>query len=158
MSETTNNRDNPGVIAPPPLIFLAGTVLGLLLHWLLPLRLIPDALQVPVALVPLIASVILGLSAAQQFIRAGTHLEPNRPSTAIVTSGPYRFTRNPIYLAMALFQTGIGIMVDGVWVLLLLIPVLLVVNYGIIMREERYLERKFGDEYRRYKQSVRRWI
>ena len=153
-----NSTDIPGVIAPPPLIFLAAIIVGGVLHFLLPLRLIPDALQVPLGVVLLIASVVLGASAAQRFMRAGTHLEPYRPSTAIVTSGPYRFTRNPIYLSFVLFQAGIGILIDGAWILLLLIPALLIVHYGVILREERYLERKFGDEYRQFKASVRRWI
>jgi protein-S-isoprenylcysteine O-methyltransferase Ste14 len=137
MSETTNTNDIPGVIAPPPLIFLTTMMVGGLLHFLLPLRLIPDVLQLPLGIVLFVASMVLGLSAAQRFIQVGTHLEPIRPSTVLVTSGPYRFTRNPIYLGMALFQAGLGVLIDGVWILLLLIPALVVVHYGVILREER---------------------
>ncbi len=82
-----------------------------------------------------------------------TQLEFPQPA-----SGPYRFTRNPIYLGMTIIFTGIAIAADSIWVLALLVPVLVIMNIGVIMREERYLEGKFGEDYRQYKASVRRWL
>ena len=90
--------------------------------------------------------------------RAGTNVDPREPSTAIVTDGPYRFTRNPLYLSMALIYAGIACRANALPAAMLLPGVLAVVQKGVIEREERYLERKFGGEYIRYKGRVRRWI
>ena len=93
-----------------------------------------------------------------EFRRARTSFDVRKPSTSLITTGPFRFSRNPIYLAMTLLQLGIGIAVDGVWILAALVRALVAMHYGVIVREERYLERKFGDAYRGYKTSVRRWL
>jgi protein-S-isoprenylcysteine O-methyltransferase Ste14 len=92
------------------------------------------------------------------FSRKGTAVEPWKPTTAIVTTGPYRFTRNPAYLGMALTYVGIALLSSAVWVLVPLPFVLAVIDRGVIAREERYLERKFGEEYLGYKRTVRRWV
>jgi protein-S-isoprenylcysteine O-methyltransferase Ste14 len=93
-----------------------------------------------------------------RFRRAGTAAEPWRPSTALVTGGVYRFTRNPMYLAMVLLHLGLALAVDSAVALALLPSLLALVQAGVVLREERYLERRFGDEYRRYRASVRRWL
>lgn len=93
-----------------------------------------------------------------QFRRAGTNVETYRPSTTVVRDGLYRFSRNPIYLSLGLDDAGIGIAAASFWVLALLIPLFLIIRYGVIAREERYLEQKFGAEYFAYKQSTRRWL
>jgi protein-S-isoprenylcysteine O-methyltransferase Ste14 len=151
-------EDSPGVIAPPPVIYLAGLALAFALDWVWPVALLPDAVQLAVG-IPLI---VLGLSvvvrAFLRFRRAGTHIEPYKPTTAIVTDGLYGYSRNPIYVAMAVISVGIGIAADNIWVLPMLVPTLAVMRTGVIAREERYLEGKFGDGYRRYKTAVRRWI
>ncbi len=85
-------------------------------------------------------------------------MDPWRASSALVTSGPYRFTRNPMYLGMASLYAGIALAFGLLWSLALLLAVLVVIDRGVIAREERYLERRFGDEYRIYKQQVRRWL
>jgi protein-S-isoprenylcysteine O-methyltransferase Ste14 len=90
--------------------------------------------------------------------RAGTSFRTERPTTAIVTAGPFRYSRNPIYVALTLLYLGIGMVLNALWVLLLIVPVIAVMQRGVIAREERYLERKFGDEYRRYQVRVRRWL
>src|SRR5687768_12854911 len=102
--------------------------------------------------------VVLGVSAFVQFLRKDTSVMPHKPTTAIIRSGPFRITRNPVYLAMTLGYIGAALMLNTMWPLLILPLVLLVVHRGVIMREERYLEQKFGDEYNTYKVSVRRWI
>ena len=90
--------------------------------------------------------------------RAGSNVPTNLPTTTIVESGPYRFTRNPIYLGMLLGLIGLAIVFDNLWLLLMLVPFALVIRYGVVAREEAYLERKFGDAYRRYCARVRRWL
>lgn len=152
--------DNPGVIAPPPLLYAGGLGAGLALDFLL-LRIptgLPEALRYGLAVILIVAAGALITSAFVGFRRAGTHAEPWRPSTSIVTDGVYAFTRNPMYVAMALFYVALALALDSVIALLFLIPLLIVIHYGVILREERYLEAKFGDPYRQYKRAVRRWI
>ena len=90
--------------------------------------------------------------------KAGTQVETNKPTTTIVANGPYRLTRNPIYIGMFLGQTGLAIAFDNLWVLAMLAPFYLVIRYGVIAREESYLDRKFGAVYLGYKSRVRRWL
>jgi protein-S-isoprenylcysteine O-methyltransferase Ste14 len=150
-------RDAPGVIAPPPLIFLAGLALGFGLEALLPSASVPGALEWSgVALI--LAGVALAASFVAAFRRAHTHVDPGKPTTAIVTAGPYRLTRNPGYLGMALAYIGIALAAGALWPLATLVPVVAVVDRAVIAREERYLEAKFGPEYLDYKARVRRWL
>ncbi|MDO5758965.1 MAG: isoprenylcysteine carboxylmethyltransferase family protein [Rhodobacterales bacterium] len=104
------------------------------------------------------ASGALVIGAFRRFRQAGTPVKPWQPTTRIVTHGVYGVTRNPMYLAMTLAYGAIAIAAESIGALVFLVPLLIVVTYGVIMREERYLELKFNDEYRRYKQSVPRWI
>jgi protein-S-isoprenylcysteine O-methyltransferase Ste14 len=90
--------------------------------------------------------------------RAGSNVPTNLPTTAIVESGPYRFTRNPIYLAMMLGLVGLALAFDSLWLLAMLVPFAAVIRFGVVAREEAYLDRKFGDVYRRYRSRVRRWV
>lgn len=153
-------NDNPGVIAPPPLLYAAALGIGLAIDLLL-FRLhtgISAPLRYGIAILLLAVAIALAASALGRFRRAGTRAEPWQPTTAIVTSGVYAFTRNPMYVAMALLYLAAAIAADSVIALILLVPLLVTVHYGVVAREERYLEAKFGDEYRRYKETVRRWI
>ena len=90
--------------------------------------------------------------------RAGTSVNPTEPTTVLVMDGPFKFTRNPLYLSLALFYAGVATLVNALWAMLMLPIVLLVINRGVIGREERYLERKFGEQYIQYKERVRRWL
>jgi protein-S-isoprenylcysteine O-methyltransferase Ste14 len=153
-------RDNPGVVVPPPLIFTGTLVAGLLLdrfavNWTTGIG--ADTRYVLGGLVALVGIAPIAL-ALDLFRRAGTRPEPWQPSSAIVETGLYRFTRNPMYLGMALFYAGVAILLDSVLSLLLLIPLLVVIQRGVIGREEAYLEQKFGEPYRQYKSRVRRWL
>jgi len=152
------DRDISGVIAPPPLIFLAGLAVGFGLEALLPGSSVPDAVAWIVGGVLLLAGVALLFSFERAFHRKGTAANPWRPTTAIATEGPYRLTRNPAYLGMALVYVGIALCSEALWVLLPLPLVLAIIDRGVIAREERYLERKFGQEYVDYKRRVRRWL
>lgn len=152
--------DTPGVIAPPPLLFLGALVIGAALDYGLARVSIglPGWFRLGAGAILTAAAVGLLAGAFGRFRRAGTPVEPWRPSTALVTDGVYRFTRNPIYLAMALAYLGLALAVDSTALLVLLPPLLALVQVGVIAREERYLAGKFGDEYRRYTASVRRWL
>jgi len=151
-------EDTAGVVAPPPLIFLAGLVVGFAVEALLPGVDLPAWLEWGVGGLLVVAGLGLLLWFNTSFSRKGTAVEPWKPTTAIVTTGPYRFTRNPAYLGMALTYVGIALLSSAVWVLLPLPLVLAVIDRGVIAREERYLQRKFGEEYLSYKRTVRRWV
>ncbi|MCH9044905.1 MAG: isoprenylcysteine carboxylmethyltransferase family protein [SAR324 cluster bacterium] len=155
---SVNDKDIPGVIAPPPLIYLGFLLGGFLIDYFLPRALLPNGLQYALGALLIAAGVILFALTIREFRRAGTALAPYKPSTAFVTSGPFRFSRNPLYLGTGFLYTGIAIAADSVWVLALLVPALVIMHYGVILREERYLEGKFGEDYRQYLASVRRWL
>lgn len=154
-------RDSAGVIAPPPLLALAAIVLGLAFdHWV-PLDALATLLSWPARIVlalPLFAaSAALGVSALIAFRAAGTHVEPWKPATALVAGGVFRRLRNPMYVGIVLFLFGLAVLLasDGVLAMtFLLVPVL---HIGVVKREERYLEAKFGEAYRRYKETVPRY-
>ena len=149
--------ETAGVIAPPPLIYAVPLGCGLLLqHWH-PAAVVGDGVAAPLG----IASVLLGLvalPAVRAFRRAKTDPRPWRPATALVMTGPYRFTRNPMYLGLTLLYVGIAIWANTIWPLLFLPLALVVMQIGVIAREEAYLERIFGDAYREYRRRVRRWV
>ena len=157
-ADATDAADNAGVIARPPLIYLAALLLGVALDAVWPAPLLADATQYWVGGAVMLISFALVIPCFVQFRRAGTSVPTETPTTALVDRGPYRFSRNPIYLALSLLYAGIAITADNVWMLGLLAPVLAIMTYGVIKREEAYLERVFGEEYRRYKSSVRRWL
>jgi len=151
-------RDHANVRIPPPLIYVAGFVIGLLIEIEFPISLLPLTARRVAAILCIAVSAILIVWSIRLFRRAGTTFIPIKPTTALVWSGPYQFTRNPMYLAMACLYLGLALWFDLFWPLILLPGVLAGVQYGVIAREEQYLERKFGDDYRRYKARVRRWL
>jgi protein-S-isoprenylcysteine O-methyltransferase Ste14 len=158
MSDAPENADNPGVIAPPPLIYAGALAIGLLANRRYRLAFLPRGLSRVLGW-PLIAGgLAVGSLGFRKMKRAGTNTDPREPTTAIVTSGPFRFTRNPLYLSMTLIYGGITALANALPAALLLPVVLHVMRRGVIEREERYLEGKFGDEYLNYKARVRRWI
>jgi protein-S-isoprenylcysteine O-methyltransferase Ste14 len=148
---------NLGLIRPP-LVYLGAIAVGLAIHLLWPAHLVPPALGTPVGVMLTLVAVALFLSAARSFRAAGTPVPGNRPVTTIVCSGPYRFSRNPIYLAFSLLQLGLAFWVNSVGLLLTLIPAFALMSLVVIPREERYLETRFPSEYAPYKASVRRWL
>jgi protein-S-isoprenylcysteine O-methyltransferase Ste14 len=158
MESTSAPRDTAGVVAPPPLIYLAGLAVGFGLEALLPGASLPAVIQWGLGAVVTVAGVALLASFNTAFARKGTAVEPWKPTTAIVTTGPYRLTRNPAYLGMALVYVGVALLSSALWVLVPLPLVLAVIDRGVIAREERYLEGKFGREYLDFKARVRRWI
>ncbi len=156
MSDATN--DQPGVVIFPPLLFVICVACGLITHVVCSYRL-------PVGPWARWAGGALGLTAGslalwgQRTMEAGgTNIRPSLPALAIVAGGPFAFTRNPLYLALILLVTGIGVALRSPAFLAFLAPFALVLHFGVVLREERYLEAKFGDVYRGYKARVRRWI
>jgi protein-S-isoprenylcysteine O-methyltransferase Ste14 len=151
-------RDAPGVLAPPPILYIAGLAIGFALEALLPSASLPAALAWPVGGVLLAAGLLLAAAFFTAFRRARTPVDVRKPTVTIVTTGPYRFTRNPGYLSLALIYSGIAIVTSTLWAFVSLVPVMVLVDRTVIRREERYLKRKFGEEYTRYKASTGRWI
>jgi protein-S-isoprenylcysteine O-methyltransferase Ste14 len=151
--------DVAGVIALPPLIFLGFLVAAVVLEAVVPVPVLAGQ-----ALVRYLAGVVLAAAgfaiifdATRRFVAAGTNIPPNLPTTALVVDGVYRRTRNPLYLGTTLVYLGLSVAAGSLWAIVLVVPLLWVINVGVIAREERYLERKFGDAYRGYKARVRRW-
>lgn len=153
--------DNPGLIAPPPLIYASSLLVGLLLNLLLPVKLLSKrrrSVSLIAGAVGAGLGVMLARAAFQRMQSAKTNVNPTQPTTTIVMEGPYRLTRNPIYVALTLLYAGIALLFNSFWAMLLLPFVLIIMNLGVIEREERYLEGKFGMQYLNYKRSVRRWL
>ncbi|MGH7624660.1 MAG: methyltransferase family protein [Gemmatimonadaceae bacterium] len=151
-------RDTAGVILPPPLIYLAGLVLGYVLHRVHPLPIYHPRITFPVGLAFVLAGIFINAAGIREFRRAQTSFIPTQPSSALLQRGPFAWTRNPLYLAMTLVYIGVSLLLQSLWPLIWLVPVLVVMHYGVIRREERYLERIFGDAYREYGGRVRRWF
>lgn len=150
--------DRAGIVAPPPVIYLGILSLGLLLEWRWPTRLLNRSLAVSVGSAILITGVI-GLAAAIRTLwRAKTPINPYKATTALVASGVFRFSRNPIYVSDALIYAGLSLALNAWWALALTPVVIWIMQVGVIVREEEYLERTFGEDYLRYKRQVRRWL
>jgi protein-S-isoprenylcysteine O-methyltransferase Ste14 len=155
----SENSETARVLVRPPIAWAVAVIAGFALDWLEPVPFVPDDLPAGlVGAVVFMLALALGIWAIDTMTRAGTNVPTNRPTTAIVESGPYRFTRNPIYLGMFGSLVGLAIAFDTPWPLVTLVPFALVIRYGVVAREEAYLERKFGQAYRDYRKRVRRWL
>ena len=155
----SENATTAQVLVRPPLAWALAVVAGFALDWLMPLDFVPE--DWPAGLLGAVLFVLalaLAVWALDTMTRAGTNVPTNRPTTTIVESGPYRFTRNPIYMGMFAGLIGLGVAFDNLWLPLMLVPFALVIRYGVVAREEAYLERKFGETYRSYRRRVRRWL
>jgi protein-S-isoprenylcysteine O-methyltransferase Ste14 len=140
------------------MLFLAALGVGLYLQRLMPVRTFPPEPACVAGAALCCAAVTVGIWGSITMHRAGTNVRPDRPATALVTGGPFRFSRNPLYLSLITLYLGITLLFDAMWPLIMLMPVLAFVHWRIVLREEKYLETKFGDAYRDYKTRVRRWI
>ncbi|MCW5748136.1 MAG: isoprenylcysteine carboxylmethyltransferase family protein [Alphaproteobacteria bacterium] len=158
----TPSADTSQVIIRPPVLFLLALAVGLLAdRWLMPLDLAFGLrwwTRQWIGGAMIVASMAAVVDCVRRFRRAGTQVDPLRPTTAIVESGLYRYSRNPIYLGLATIHLGVAVADDNAWLPIVLVPVLLILRYGVIAREEAYLERRFGAQYTAYKARVRRWL
>lgn len=150
--------DAPGVLVLPPVLYASALSVGLLLHFLMPHQPLTPWIARPAGALLIVAGAALGVWGERTMHHGGTNVSPKKPALTMVSAGPFRFTRNPLYLSLIGLYSGVTLLVDALWPLLLLVPAVLITHYGIILREERYLEAKFGDAYRAYKQQVRRWL
>jgi protein-S-isoprenylcysteine O-methyltransferase Ste14 len=155
------NKDHAGVFVPPPIIFalplLAAVFVNSRLPW--PIATGNGTTLMVGGFIAIVTGVSIGLASVFSFRAARTTVLPvGRPTTAIVERGPYRFTRNPMYLAMTLAYVGVSLLLNNVWAVVFLPAVLLVIDVFVIRAEERYLAAKFGESYRSYCARVRRWI
>jgi protein-S-isoprenylcysteine O-methyltransferase Ste14 len=154
-----DTADTAQVLIRPPIAWALAMLAGFALQWLKPLPFMPVAVPAGwIGSAVCALALALGVWAVATSTRAGSNVPTNRPTTAIVEAGPYRFTRNPIYTGMFLVLVGLAIAVNSLWLLVTLVPFALVIRYGVVAREEAYLERKFGDVYRGYRSRVRRWL
>ena len=149
-----------GVVARPPLIFLSALLLGIALDYMLPL---PFAMPrgVPGGVIAgtlILAGIALAAAGIGGFSRAGTPVPTNEPSRALVTAGIHGWSRNPIYVGLFALYIGIGFALRSPWIIVFVLPAAVVIRYGVVAREEAYLESRFGDAYRHYRARVRRWL
>src|SRR5262249_55190024 len=145
-------------LARPPFVYLISLVSGAAIQLATPLPFLPGTFAVPLGALLVVVAIALFAASVTTFRSAGTPVPARRPTTVIVRAGPYRFSRNPTYLAFLLFQLGIAIRVNSVWLLATLVGAVAIIHYVVIPREEQYLERRFGAQYLDYKASVRRWL
>ena len=156
-----DTRDIPNVIVLPPLIPLVALGLGLLLDWLIPGYFLRVFLTFGERLflggVLFAVGLALMLGGGHYFSLAKTNIPPNKPALHLVTDGLYAFVRNPMYVGFGFMLAGLGIAFASDWTLVLMIPAAIVLHRGVVLREERYLEAKFGDAYRQYMIRVPRY-
>ena len=157
-AELPPEKDRPGVPIAPPLLFVIPILVSLVLEWLVTTSFVHGAFRWTLGVLFFLAGIALNVGGFITQKRAGTDPIPFNPSTRIVSHGLYRFSRNPMYIGFALWTLAAAILINSVWMLLAVPIGLVLVNQLVVRREERYLERKFGDEYLSYKRRVRRWI
>lgn len=150
--------EGPGLRIHPPVVYLLALLIGVGLSSLWPIPVLPGRWGVVIGILVIALGAAIMPAVVSRFRRAGTAFDPHKPASALITDGPYRFSRNPAYVALTLWYLGIGLLLNSACVLLLTIPPVLIMNQWAIPREERHLEAKFGEEYIRYKARVRRWL
>lgn len=158
---TARHPGHAGIHFPPPLLFVAGLAAGFFCQRWRPLQLAPPGVRpagVVVGWLLVAASGLLAAWAMTTFARQGTAIYPNRPATVLVTVGPYRHSRNPMYVALSLLYLGVSVLIDSTWPVLFLPAVWASLSFLVVRREERYLAAAFGDAYHAYRKRVRRWL
>jgi protein-S-isoprenylcysteine O-methyltransferase Ste14 len=157
----TDVRNTAGVIAPPPLIALGAVILGVLLDWLMPAYVLSALLtrngRIIISVLLIAAGAALAVMGRGTFVRLGTHVNPYKPSSVLVTTGVFAYVRNPMYVGLACLVAGVGVALASDWTLVALVAAALLIHFGVVKREELYLEAKFGDAYRKYMSTVARY-
>jgi protein-S-isoprenylcysteine O-methyltransferase Ste14 len=150
--------DHAGIIAPPPLLYAGGVGLTLLLRWVWSIPIASHPAVVWAGIIVLGAGIALNLLGVYGMRRAKTPINPYQETKTVIASGAFRISRNPIYVGLTLIVVGLTLILDTFWGLIVLVPVLIVMHYGVVLREERYLRAKFGEPYRQYCEAVRRYL
>jgi len=151
-------REGPGVHVHPPVVYLAAMLIGVGLNYLWRISLLPGRWGVVAGIVTVAAGIAIMPPVLRRFYRAGTTFDVRKPASALIVDGPYRFSRNPAYVALTLWYLGAGLILNNGWVLLLVAPLLVFMDRCVVPKEEHHLEAKFGEQYVRYKATVRRWL
>jgi len=146
------------VAVPPPVFYLAALLVGVLLNSVWPASVLATRWALLFGGLLIVASILIMPFVLIRFRRAGTSFDVRRAASALITEGPYRFSRNPAYLALTLLYLGVSLMLNILCAVLLVLPVVFVMDLWVVRREERHLEARFGEEYLRYKARVRRWL
>jgi protein-S-isoprenylcysteine O-methyltransferase Ste14 len=160
-AQQVTDTETAGAVARPPLLYLAALLIGFVLDRLLRLPFtVPgtDLVHWIIGGSLILVGLALATAGIRNFSRAGTPVRSIEPTRALVTTAIHGWTRNPIYLGMFLLYGGIGVAAQSPWILILTLPLAITIRYGVVAREEAYLERRFGDAYRDYKARVRRWV
>ena len=157
----TPRSDTAGVTVLPPFVYIAGLVIGYIIQFIAPIPVAPPTFDVAIRVLGVLLVLFSGwllLTAMGMLQKVGTPMNPHEPSTALTFDGPYRLTRNPMYLGMACLLAGLALVGNALWPLLAVVPAIWWINTQVIAREERYLETRFGAPYLDYKTRVRRWL
>ena len=157
----TDVRDTARVIAPPPLVALGAVILGVLFDRLMPAYVVSAVLtrngRIVICVLLVAAGVTLAVAGRSAFVRHGTSVNPFRPSRVLVTTGIFAYVRNPMYVGLVCLVAGVGIALASDWTLVMLVVAALLIHFGVVKREERYLEARFDDAYREYMAAVPRY-
>ncbi len=156
--DSEHASDHAHVLLPPPVLYLGVLIGGMACQWLWRLEFPVVSAGIPAGTLLIGAGAILAGWGMWEFRRARTHIPPHRPTLAVIESGPFRYTRNPLYVALNLLAAGIGLAMANPWILILQVPAIVILHFGVIRREEAYLATKFGRTYLDYKGRVRRWL
>ncbi len=148
----------PGIRLPPPVIYLAALLSGIVLNSLWAVSPLPGSWRYILGSLLIVVNVLIMPPVLRRFRRAGTTFGFRKAASVLITDGPYRFSRNASYVSLTLLYLGVGTILNNGWILLLVVPVLLVMDLWVVPKEERHLETKFGEDYLRYKAAVRRWL
>lgn len=152
------SADNPGVAVLPPLVYGAAFIVVLALRWLWPMPIVGHTMALCSGLALIVFAVAIAIWGRRTMHAAGTNISPLKPATVVVTTGPFRFSRNPLYLALTILYLGLSLAFNTWWGIVLLVPLLIIMHYGVVLREECYLDQKFGETYRQYRSTVRRYV
>jgi protein-S-isoprenylcysteine O-methyltransferase Ste14 len=153
--------DRPDIIVFPPVIPLSTLAISCVLQWLVPLGLIANidrGWRIGLGTIIVVAGLLTTSAGRRALVRHGTNVNPSQPTTALVTDGVFRRTRNPLYVGVSVALCGIALIFALDWLLLLMVPSCVILHFAVVRREERYLERKFGEAYRRYQERVPRYL
>ncbi len=148
----------PGIRLPPPVIYLAALLTGIVLNSLWAMSPLPGSWRYIVGSLLIAVNVLIMPPVLRRFRRAGTTFDVRKAASVLITDGPYRFSRNPSSVSLTLLYLGIGTLLNNGWILILVAPVFLVMDLWVVRKEERHLETKFGEDYLHYKAAVRRWL